>query len=75
MFFEYKQIANQGGKCMRKRPVEYNYYNLIFSKEKQLLLVSYTLQKGCTHRENYLKAISILEKKTKKRKWETTFNR
>lgn len=68
LIFNHNQIRTQGGFISSRRPVRFNYYNLIFSKEKSFLIVSFILQQGCTHRESYLTAIKFLNHKKAKEK-------
>ena len=56
----HQQIVSQGGYCMSRRPIRYNFYTLIFNKENSLLIMIYCIQRGCTRRDTIIEKFDFI---------------
>ena len=56
----HQEIVFQGGINMSRRPIRYNFYMLIFNKENSLLIMIYSVQRGCTRRNTIIEKFDFI---------------
>ena len=64
LMFNYQKIVSQGGYSMSRRPIRYSFYMLLFNKENSLLIMIYSIQRGCCRRDTIIEKFDFINNRT-----------